>query len=121
MPGKRKLAIGTPSRAKGYKKQKKNSPVTKRRGARVPPHVIADRQTNATETESSLSESSDNESEVEDCTFPQISHDTTVQNFRISHSTIYFTSTQETSIHDTLRNMSLIKLKRKCGTERSSR
>ena len=102
MPGKRKLSSGTPSRATGHKKQKKTSPVTKRRGVRVPPHVIADRQANATETESSLAESSDNESEVEYCTFPQISHHTTVHNFRISQNTIYFAPTQKTSIHDTV-------------------
>lgn len=64
------------------------------------PHVMADRQ--ATETESSPAESSGNESEVEDCIFPQISHDTTVQNFRISQNTIDFTPKQETSIHDTV-------------------
>ena len=115
MPGKRKLARGTPSRALGQKRQKKTeaSPIIKQRGARVPlpPHVMADRQ--ATETEFSPAESSGNESEVEDCTFPQISYDTTVQNFRISQNTIDFTPTQETSIHDTVGEHVPHKIKKK--------
>ena len=120
MPGKRKLARGTPSRATCYKKQKKkNSPVTKRRGARVPPHVIADRQTNATETESSLSESSDNELEVEDCTFPQISQQYKTSEFLITQYIL--PPHRKPAFMTRLGNMSLIKLKRKCGTERSSR
>ena len=117
MPGKRKLARGTPSRALGQKRQKKTeaSLVTKQRGARVPlpPHVMPDRQATDTETEFSPAESSGNESEAEDCTFPKIPHDTTVQNFRISQNTIDCTPTQETSIHDMVEEHVPLKIKKK--------
>ena len=46
-------------------------------------------------------------------TFPQISHDTTVQKFRIYHNTIYVTPTQKTSIHDTVGEHAPRKIKKK--------
>ena len=116
MPGKRKPNRGTPSRAAGQKKRK-NSPTTKRKGTK---ERAADLQAMTMDTHTredaatseSSGSSSGNESEVEECTFPQISHNT-VKNFHISHNTIDFTPPQETSIHDTVGEHVPHKIKKK--------